>query len=132
MQDGSSQLTYVTPDDQNPTSLTDVTAVTGINALRDTLGGTSGTGASVEQPLTRTPTDVGTYTATTGRELFAADKNAVAFSRTPTQVRHLDIPRTLHSCKSHSDHRAATSCLHFDCFKRVLLTLFAGSEHPLL
>lgn len=69
--------------------LTFTLAVSGINALRDTLGGTSGTGASVEQPLFRSVTDVGTYTATTGPELFVADSTGVAFGRTPTQVRCL-------------------------------------------
>ena len=89
MQDGGTDLKYVAQDG-TATSLDFPQAVTGINALRDSLGGTSGTGASVEQPLTRTPTTVGTYTPTDdGPELFAADKNAVAFSRTPTQVSRL-------------------------------------------
>ena len=81
-------FTYVTSGDPDakPVPFSLPNAITGINALRDSLGGTSGTGASVEQPLSRTPTDVNTYTATNGPQLFAADKNGVAFGRTPTQV----------------------------------------------
>lgn len=60
------------------------TAVAGINKLRDTLGGT--TASSVEQPLTRTITTVNGVGGGSGPELFAADSNAVAFTRTPTQV----------------------------------------------
>ncbi len=61
------------------------TAVKAITTLRDNLGGTSA--SSVENLLTRTATAQGTETAVTDQpDLFAADSNAVAFSRTPTQV----------------------------------------------
>ncbi len=68
------------------TALTYETAVSGITTLRDNLGGTSS--SSVENVLTRSTTIQGTMTtAVTGEpDFFAADSNAVAYSRTPTQV----------------------------------------------
>lgn len=85
--DANTDLTYVTPGSATVDPLTFTSAVTGINVLRDSLGGTSG--ASVEQPLFRSVTDVGTYSATTGLELFVADSTGDAYGRTPTQVRCL-------------------------------------------
>ncbi|KAL0043491.1 hypothetical protein WJX79_006217 [Trebouxia sp. C0005] len=82
--DANTDLTYVTPGSATVDPLTFTSAVTGINVLRDSLGGTSG--ASVEQPLFRSVTDVGTYSATTGLELFVADSTGDAYGRTPTQV----------------------------------------------
>ena len=68
------------------TALDYSTAVKAITTLRDNLGGTSS--SSVENILTRSSTVQGTMTTamTDQPDLFAADSNAVAFSRTPTQV----------------------------------------------
>ena len=62
------------------------TAVKGITTLRDNLGGTSS--SSVENILTRSSTVQGTMTTamTDQPDLFAANSNAVAYSRTPIQV----------------------------------------------
>ena len=66
-------------------AVTYATAVAAIIKLRDTLGLT--TSSSVESPLTRTATAYpNAPTDSTEPFLFAADSNAVAYTRTPKQV----------------------------------------------
>ena len=67
------------------TAISFATAVSAINVLRDTLGGTKS--SSVDNSLTRTPTTVsGVSIADSGPNLFAADANSVAYTRIPKQV----------------------------------------------
>ena len=56
-------------------------AVSGITKLRDNLAGTA-----AENALTRNTVAQGGTTSTTGPDLFAADSDAIAFTRTPSQV----------------------------------------------
>ena len=65
------------------------TAVAGIAKLRDVLGGTSS--SSVENNLTRTPTPYTSSVNTTGPALFAVNSAAVAFVRSPYQVREAPL-----------------------------------------
>lgn len=78
-------------------------AVSGITKLRDNLAGTS-----AENALTRNTVAQGGATSTTGPDLFAADSDAIAFTRTPSQVT-LSFPNLLHL---HCDatHRADYTC----------------------
>nr|QOL01256.1 putative extracellular protein TR9_061 [Trebouxia lynnae] len=70
--------------DNSGADITIGTAVSGITKLRDNLAGTA-----AENALTRNTVAVGSTPSTTGPDLFAADSDAIAFTRTPSQV--LDI-----------------------------------------
>ena len=68
-------------NDNTGTAITVGAAVAAISKLRDNLAGTA-----AENALTRNTVAQGGATSTTGPDLFAADSNAVAFTRTPSQV----------------------------------------------
>lgn len=68
------------------TSITFSQAADAIATLRDSVDGFNST-TTEESDLTRTPTSVsGVTSASSGPLLFAANSNAVAYTRTPSQV----------------------------------------------
>ena len=76
----------LTPDasglfDDSNNAISIGTVVSGITKLRDNLAGTA-----AENALTRNTVSVNGVAPTPGPDLFAADSNAVAFARTPSQV----------------------------------------------
>ena len=78
--------------DNTRADITIGTAVSGITKLRDNLAGTA-----AENALTRNTVAVGSTTSTTGPDLFAADSDAIAFTRTPSQVT-LSFPNPPYAC----------------------------------
>jgi len=89
-QTASETITGLTYDTSSTTgnAITYTVAADAITALRDALGGTSS--KTVENPLTRTETQQGNVGAgVTGPDLFAADSNGVAYTRTPSQVKQI-------------------------------------------
>ena len=95
-------------DNSNPPNTYDIaTAVSAITTLRDDLAGTA-----AENALTRNVVAVSGVTNTgTGPDLFASDSNAVAFTRTPTQVTAICFSQ------SPSVYALHISCLHTENFK---------------
>ena len=116
------------------TAIDVATAVKGITTLRDNLGGTSS--SSVENILTRTSAAHGTLTAATDQpDLFAADSNGVAYSRTPTQVLHSLVYYSLHWILYHERAAAVCGSMHMPhntciCLQVLDIVYFSTNTTP--